>query len=190
MAEKVISCPNCGGDIHLSTSNVIHTCPYCDSEIVSDFVNDRKDAIVGLLIAAKNALESSSFDLCNQNLEKAGQIESDCSDIWYMKAAMYANNIETCKVYLERGRSARVGYNVFTDADVSRFRNNNFNSKKDSLKIWILIVNIIILFFGGTLSLGLGIGLETLTPLYVTLALLVVANAIFIIVICVIKRKS
>lgn len=185
MAVTAIRCPHCGGDVEMDPSLTRGRCPYCDSELYNgdaEEYSDRRSAeLVAKLKMAKMAYASNEPTKCSVYIDEAMVTEPESSDAWFLKAALCTKDKEQLLTYRKKGLECKVSSGIFNvtdlDAEYARFYGEKIRGWKTAMFITVFAEA----FMLGFISLGLGLGLETLIPAYITLGIVLVTALIFFI---------
>lgn len=135
-------------------------CTFCGSKVINDkavvgnvkVTMDRTPEVVNTLKLAKHAMFDGDAYLAESLLNKAMEMNSENSDVWYMDAVLdkknKSNDLKRASMYPSLG--------VFSLDDVQSFK--NFNSKNETDAVFIVVT--ILAFFSIFASIPTGIIME------------------------------
>lgn len=135
-------------------------CTYCGNKVMNDravvgnvkVTMDRTPEVVNTLKLAKHAMFDGDAYLAENLLNKAMEMNSENSDVWYMDAVLdkknRSNDLKRASMYPSLG--------VFSLEDMDAFK--NFNSKNETDGIFITVT--ILAFFSIFFSIPIGVVME------------------------------
>lgn len=135
-------------------------CTYCGNKVMNDravvgnvkVTMDRTPEVVNTLKLAKHAMFDGDAYLAENLLNKAMEMNSENSDVWYMDAVLdkknRSNDLKRASMYPSLG--------VFSLEDMDAFK--NFNSKNETDGIFIIVT--ILAFFSIFFSIPIGVVME------------------------------
>lgn len=135
-------------------------CTFCGNKVINDkavvgnvkVTMDRTPEVVNTLKLAKHAMFDGDAYLAENLLNKAMEMNSENSDVWYMDAVLdkkhRSNDIKRASMYPSLG--------VFSYEDIHSFKNFNSKDENDAL----LIVIVTLAFFSIFASIPIGIVME------------------------------
>ena len=179
MGLVALTCPKCGGEIQMDSSLTSGFCIYCGAKIINDkavvgkVTLNRQDELINCVKLARASLVDGDRVDCKTYTDKALMIEPDCRDAWFLKAVLEKSDERQYEINRSRGMRGQVDLGIFTEKDLNRLWDADLKSKNENTKIFFYLGLFMILFFGGSLSLALGLSMGTFIPAIVTVVLIV-----------------
>lgn len=179
MTLVACTCPHCGGEVRMEDTMISGFCIHCGRQIFNDNAVvgrvdvrvDRSSELINTLKLAKYSMYDGDASTARSLVNRAMQMGSDNSDVWYMDAVLDKRNASRD---IERARQFG-SLGVFSESEVEVYR--NFDGTKGQV---FLMMGTMIGFFTFFVMMVFGMVLENylLIPLGIMIAVGLAASAL------------
>lgn len=179
MTLVACTCPHCGGEVRMEDTMISGFCIHCGRQIINDNAvigrvdvrMDRSSELINTLKLAKYSMYDGDASTARSLVNRAMQMGSDNSDVWYMDAVLDKRNASRD---IDRARQFE-SLGVFSESEVEVYR--NFDDTKGQV---FLMMGTTVGFFIFFVMMVFGIVLESyyLIPLGIIIAVCIPASAI------------